>query len=88
MFGLINFMQLISLIPLMGFNLPSHTRAVFKIVAFSNMDMGLFRSMYLTFYDVERLDENSRPFNDNYNEYDIFSLIFPFILSLLNSFKL
>ena len=86
--GLVDFMQLITLIPLMGFNLPSHTRMVFKILAFANMELGIFQKIYTSIYGLENLDESSTSFNNNYNDYDIFKIIFFLNLITLNSFTL
>ncbi len=72
----------------MGFNLPSHTRMLFKILAFANMELGIFKTIYIAIYGLEDLNEHSTSFNDNYNEYDIFKMIAFFISLLLNSIKL
>eukprot|EP00347_Sterkiella_histriomuscorum_P006905 403350981 len=70
--GLVDFMQLINLIPLMPLNLPSHTRTLFKILSFSNMELGLFRKMYTFLYGDGDYNQQDNPFNENYDEYDIF----------------
>ena len=70
--GLVDFMQLINLIPLMPLNLPSHTRMLFKILAFSNMELGIFQKIYTALYGEGDYNEADNPFNANYDQYDIF----------------
>lgn len=58
-FGLVNFIQLINLIPLMPLNLPSHVRWLFRKLDFANMGFNIFSKLYNYLFNVLEYNENS-----------------------------
>ena len=74
MLWLINWMQIVSYLPLMTSYFPEHVKIMFSFLSFANMNIDIFTEAFkkLTFVDTENLN----PFNQRFEDNDISTMLF------------
>lgn len=71
-FGMLNFIQLITLLPIIPIYMPDHTRWLLRKLEFSNMDFDIFKTIYLKIRGLENWDDNSISYTFLFADNDIF----------------